>query len=490
MRTKISLPSSPPFVLPRISPALSHPLWWAALLLLAANDHLLKGSGWLPGWLTGKVSDFAFLVVAPPLAEALTPRVKARRALALLCVVVPYVLGKAFPSCTVAIESLMHAAGLPWRLWTDPTDLIAIAILPATWHLMVGPQAGVKESVVWRDVRSRVGVALGAAACIATSNISEPLVRPFIVNASGSGRTIAVRWLLKSSPCGRPLREVAAALQNGDMSEPISIVLDMNAFAAVDQPPPVGVSPIGMCSNDLRSEHQFDPDPGFCPVALVELAGVPALLTRTSGYGGAGVCAPSVTSSERAAGEIRLDSDTKGSLRWTVGPNVESVPFVIPPSWSTEAPIPGSCGAIAAKYTSDLQSGRGCTTDDECRPVAVQACDAVNATSSAAVAADLSSYTAAGCSLLPTACESNPAICVAGQCAVDCPMTNLGACPPACPGTRTGDTWRFPPCVNDLGDLCKADERGIAFVCAPPPEPPVGCHHWCSSPMTPGQQGS
>jgi len=51
--------------------ALSHPLWWAALALLVANDHVLKGAGLLPESLTGKLSDFAGMIVAPPLLGAL-----------------------------------------------------------------------------------------------------------------------------------------------------------------------------------------------------------------------------------------------------------------------------------------------------------------------------------------------------------------------------------------------------------------------------------
>ena len=33
---------------------LAQPLWWASLAVLVLNDHVLKGSGLLPGWLTGK----------------------------------------------------------------------------------------------------------------------------------------------------------------------------------------------------------------------------------------------------------------------------------------------------------------------------------------------------------------------------------------------------------------------------------------------------
>lgn len=47
-----------------------HPLPLLALALLAVNDHLLKGAGWLPGWLTGKLSDFAGMFFFPLLISA------------------------------------------------------------------------------------------------------------------------------------------------------------------------------------------------------------------------------------------------------------------------------------------------------------------------------------------------------------------------------------------------------------------------------------
>ena len=47
----------------------THPLVLGAAALMAVNDHVLKG--WGPGWLTGKVSDFAGLVFAPALLVAL-----------------------------------------------------------------------------------------------------------------------------------------------------------------------------------------------------------------------------------------------------------------------------------------------------------------------------------------------------------------------------------------------------------------------------------
>src|SRR5690606_7865931 len=64
--------------------ALLTPTWIGALLLLVANDHWLKGSGMVPGVLTGKLSDFAGMLVAPTLLAALLsplPGVRTRRAL-------------------------------------------------------------------------------------------------------------------------------------------------------------------------------------------------------------------------------------------------------------------------------------------------------------------------------------------------------------------------------------------------------------------------
>jgi hypothetical protein len=49
--------------------ALLHPVAWAALVVLVVNDHYAKAA--YPGWLTGKLSDFAGLLVLPLWAQAL-----------------------------------------------------------------------------------------------------------------------------------------------------------------------------------------------------------------------------------------------------------------------------------------------------------------------------------------------------------------------------------------------------------------------------------
>ena len=53
--------------------AIRHPLWWLMLVVLVVNDFVLKGSGLLPSIITGKLSDFAGLMVFPLLLAILIP---------------------------------------------------------------------------------------------------------------------------------------------------------------------------------------------------------------------------------------------------------------------------------------------------------------------------------------------------------------------------------------------------------------------------------
>lgn len=117
----------------------------AALLVLVINDHLLKGGGIVPGWLTGKLSDFAglfffpLLLAALPRAHALIdgrPRPLRRRALGLAIVAtgVAFATSNLFESGAhgyrVAVGSLL---GMPVASVADPTDLVALLVLPLAW---------------------------------------------------------------------------------------------------------------------------------------------------------------------------------------------------------------------------------------------------------------------------------------------------------------------------------------------------------------------
>lgn len=152
--------------------ALRHPLWWTALAVLLLNDHLLKGAGALPSAVTGKLSDFAGLLVAPVLLAAL---VRARRSGAILACFAAtgavFAAIKLSPAAARAAESIM--AFVSWRIWSDPTDLIALPMLLVGWHVFL---ARPETASAGSPVLSRAALVLGSFACVATSQVAPPPV--------------------------------------------------------------------------------------------------------------------------------------------------------------------------------------------------------------------------------------------------------------------------------------------------------------------------
>ncbi len=172
--------------------ALRHPLWWASLALLVANDHWLKGADLLPGWLTGKLSDLAGLIVGPVLLSALLrargPRV---RGVAFVLVGGWLAAVKLVPAAAAASVALAALFGLDWTIAPDPTDLIALSVLPLAWH--VASHRGPLAPRAWAE---RLAVGVGVAACVAS-----PPPRPswntaaYLVNRTGERLEVRVRWL-------------------------------------------------------------------------------------------------------------------------------------------------------------------------------------------------------------------------------------------------------------------------------------------------------
>jgi hypothetical protein len=114
-----------------------HPLPLVCLVLLGVNDHFLKGSGVLPGWLTGKLSDFAGLAFFPLLLTAgadtmvwlVTKRVdftlrRWKLWLAIAATGIAFAALKLVPGAARALDSVLGG-------WTvaDPTDLVALTAL-------------------------------------------------------------------------------------------------------------------------------------------------------------------------------------------------------------------------------------------------------------------------------------------------------------------------------------------------------------------------
>jgi len=118
--------------------AICHPVPLAAALVLALNDHWLKGSGLLPAWLAGKLSDVAGLFVFAVLCFAAVAGVHAlagrrpRRPRAwILGIVLLTALGFWLANASPAFDEWLA------RVWgpktPDPTDLFTLPVLLPAW---------------------------------------------------------------------------------------------------------------------------------------------------------------------------------------------------------------------------------------------------------------------------------------------------------------------------------------------------------------------
>lgn len=164
--------------LPPLRRALLHPAWLAAVATLAVNDHLLKGSGLAPGWVTGKLSDIVGLFAAP-LLLAVIVRVSTTRGWALAHVAVGVVFS-AIQLSAVAAEvwsGAMGMFGFPWAITRDATDLLALPALTLSYALIP------RLARAWVDAThaSELVVATaGVMACVATSPApGEPFYSDF-----------------------------------------------------------------------------------------------------------------------------------------------------------------------------------------------------------------------------------------------------------------------------------------------------------------------
>ena len=160
--------------------ALTHPLWLASLVVLVVNDHVLKGSGWAPSLLTGKISDFAGLIAAPPLLATFL-RVRQDRGLVAswTTVAVAFTALKTSAYASAIYErilSVVHAHNV-----VDPTDLMALVALPIGFWIL--RRAMVRGATMGRA--HRLAAMVGAVACVATQAPRPPPCPPGTYSGAG-----------------------------------------------------------------------------------------------------------------------------------------------------------------------------------------------------------------------------------------------------------------------------------------------------------------
>ena len=196
----------------RCESALTHPITLASLGLLLLNDLALK-SFWHGAWATGKLSDFAWMVFAPPLLAYLLsfatrgqPGVE-RTAFAVAYAGLPllYAAFNTFPALHDAVMAALlpltgSSAGSP----LDPTDSVVIPFAAAValwvWHR---PPKGVPT----RKHRTSLGLLAAVIASLATVATSPIPVTgtEWLVGIDGRGAAVvdmATHGGLYTSPDG------------------------------------------------------------------------------------------------------------------------------------------------------------------------------------------------------------------------------------------------------------------------------------------------
>ncbi|MEW9527745.1 hypothetical protein [Microbispora sp. NPDC049125] len=173
---------------------IGHPLTLAAVVLLLLNDHLFKPL-W-PGPVTGKLSDVAGLIVAPPLLNLVVrrPRVSVLLTGAAFTLVKTTTIGAA-----LATEVWTLVWG-PSRILADPTDLIALPALCAAWWAW--------EHAGARAVRlARVAIVVPATVLAVAATGQSETFRPYsayAVDVVDSAIVVAIRGgsSMKPAPTG------------------------------------------------------------------------------------------------------------------------------------------------------------------------------------------------------------------------------------------------------------------------------------------------
>lgn len=156
----------------RIPAALGDWRFLVALLVLVGNDWFLKAA--YPSWVTGKLSDFAGMIVFPIVVAAsvglVAPRLAARRRshvqnLGLAVAGLTLLAIKTNAAAAAGMESLLQSiTGAEQQIVLDPTDLLGLS------GLIIARQTLISPNRVRLGKKARLSVlGLAAMACMATS---------------------------------------------------------------------------------------------------------------------------------------------------------------------------------------------------------------------------------------------------------------------------------------------------------------------------------
>ncbi len=298
---------------------LRHPLFLGALLLLVVNDHVLKGAALLPSWATGKLSDFAGLIVAPvvltvalrALGRAVSRRSIPRSAerpgardggthwhtaaIAMSMVTIGFVATELWQPAADLVAEGLGLLGVPSRLWADPTDLVALTVLPVTWHVLsaggsfargagrLEPGAGSLESRAGgSSALSRTVFALALVACVATAPRPPSWsTSAYLVNRLGERVDVRIRWANVELSCPEVGDTTLSTIVSPDvLSRGVTFRVEPGATIPLDDWAALAARPeVDAGIGRGRPAGVFGPG---CVIALLSVDGAPVTLVLWS----------------------------------------------------------------------------------------------------------------------------------------------------------------------------------------------------------------
>ncbi|HRI06972.1 MAG TPA: hypothetical protein PKW35_04095 [Nannocystaceae bacterium] len=293
---------------PAIRPerALLTPTWLLSLAVLGVNDHVLKGAALLPGAITGKLSDFAGMLVAPALLAALTA-VRSRRGLFLAHLAVGGVFAAINLSSGAASawSALMGVVGFPWKITVDPTDLVALPALALSYRALAPAMTRPVPTATVRALERTVAAA-GVAFSVATSPAEpfpegegwyDPIYADvYLHNATDNDLTVRVRELRDDVllDCFEVAANPGQVLSEG-----------LFATATTWNLPAQTTAP----ARDMNRNRE-------CHAVVVELDGAPSslLFWQDGAFAATWVDGQILDDAYPSDGAIRIDADTDGIL--------------------------------------------------------------------------------------------------------------------------------------------------------------------------------
>jgi hypothetical protein len=154
---------------------LLHPLFLTSLFLLVTNDLYWKYE--YGNWLTGKLSDFAGLVVLPVFLSALFPRYRKAAVVGSGLFFVWWKMPLSEP-----VILFLNGMQIPVQRVVDGWDLLALAVLPVSW--MIKP-FGYRMNAVLRTASCwMVSVVSVMALCATSTRYMQTSYSPVNVNTS------------------------------------------------------------------------------------------------------------------------------------------------------------------------------------------------------------------------------------------------------------------------------------------------------------------